>query len=135
MFIPLIERFHKVKGKESSGGPKKMLRKCCKVFTLGTEMQQKCCKVFQTGRFPKENVDKVRAAAGSAAGMTVTSGMTGPLAVELDQSKYILTKIECLEKIYLLINGRAFGLTINTSTKAIIRLYLRLAEPSSLTIL
>ena len=32
----------------------------------------------------EENVDKVRAAAGSAAGMTVTSGMTGPLAVELD---------------------------------------------------
>ena len=40
-----------------------------------------------------------------------------------------------LRTIYQLINGRTFGLTINTSTKAIIRLYLRFAEPSSLTIL
>ena len=31
-----------------------------------------------------ENVDKIRAAAGSAVGMTVTGGMTGPLAVELN---------------------------------------------------
>jgi hypothetical protein len=30
------------------------------------------------------NIDKIRAAAGSAVGMTVTGGMTGPLAVELD---------------------------------------------------
>ena len=32
----------------------------------------------------EENIDKIRAAAGSAVGMTVTGGMTGPLAVELD---------------------------------------------------
>ena len=31
----------------------------------------------------EENIDKIRAAAGSAVGMTVTGGMTGPLAVEL----------------------------------------------------
>ena len=30
------------------------------------------------------NIDKIRAAAGSAVGMSVTGGMTGPLAVELD---------------------------------------------------
>ena len=30
------------------------------------------------------NIDKIIAAAGSAVGMTVTGGMTGPLAVELD---------------------------------------------------
>jgi hypothetical protein len=30
------------------------------------------------------NIDEIRAAAGSAVGMSVTSGMTGPLAVELD---------------------------------------------------
>ena len=30
------------------------------------------------------NIDEIRAAAGSAVGMTVTGGMTGPLAVELD---------------------------------------------------
>ena len=30
------------------------------------------------------NIDKIRAAAGSAVGITVTGGMTGPLAVELD---------------------------------------------------
>ena len=30
------------------------------------------------------NIDKIRAAAGSAVGMTVTGGMTGPLAVELN---------------------------------------------------
>ena len=30
------------------------------------------------------NIDDIRAAAGSAVGMTVTGGMTGPLAVELD---------------------------------------------------
>ena len=30
------------------------------------------------------NIDKIRASAGSAVGMTVTGGMTGPLAVELD---------------------------------------------------
>ena len=32
----------------------------------------------------EENIDKIRAAAGSAVGMTVTGGMTGPLAVELN---------------------------------------------------
>jgi hypothetical protein len=30
------------------------------------------------------NIDKIRAAASSAVGMSVTGGMTGPLAVELD---------------------------------------------------
>ena len=30
------------------------------------------------------NIDEIRAAAGSAVGMSVTGGMTGPLAVELD---------------------------------------------------
>ena len=30
------------------------------------------------------NTDEIRAAAGSAVGMSVTGGMTGPLAVELD---------------------------------------------------
>ena len=30
------------------------------------------------------NIDEIRAAAGSAVGMTVTGGMTGPLAIELD---------------------------------------------------
>ena len=30
------------------------------------------------------NIDKIRAAAGSAVVMTVTGGMTGPLAVELN---------------------------------------------------
>ena len=30
------------------------------------------------------NIDKIRAAAGSAVGMTVPGGMTGPLAVELN---------------------------------------------------
>ena len=32
----------------------------------------------------KANIDQVRAAAGSAVGMTVTGGMMGPLAIELD---------------------------------------------------
>ena len=32
----------------------------------------------------KANIDQVRAAAGSAVGMTVTGGMMGPLAMELD---------------------------------------------------
>ena len=30
------------------------------------------------------NIDKIRAAAGSAVGMTVTGGMMGTIAVELD---------------------------------------------------
>ena len=30
------------------------------------------------------NIDKIRAAAGSAAGMTVTGGMMGKIAAELD---------------------------------------------------
>ena len=30
------------------------------------------------------NIDEIRASAGSAVGMTVTGGMTGPLAGELD---------------------------------------------------
>ena len=30
------------------------------------------------------NIDEIRASADSAVGMTVTGGMTGPLAVELD---------------------------------------------------
>lgn len=30
------------------------------------------------------NIDEIGAAAGSAVGMSVTAGMTGPLAVELD---------------------------------------------------
>ena len=30
------------------------------------------------------NINEIRTAAGSAVGMTVTGGMTGPLAVELD---------------------------------------------------
>ena len=30
------------------------------------------------------NIDEIRAAAGSAVGMSVTGGVTGPLAVELD---------------------------------------------------
>ena len=35
-------------------------------------------------RMLEANIDEIRAAAGSAVGMTVTGGMTGPLAVELD---------------------------------------------------
>jgi len=40
--------------------------------------------VWSDQKMLEANIDKIRAAAGSAVGMTVTGGMTGPLAVELD---------------------------------------------------
>ena len=40
--------------------------------------------VWSDQKMLEANIDEIRAAAGSAVGMTVTGGMTGPLAVELD---------------------------------------------------
>ena len=52
--------------------------------TVTGENTMRTMTLWSDQKIVEENIEKIRAAAGSAAGMTVTSGMTGPLAVELD---------------------------------------------------
>jgi hypothetical protein len=40
--------------------------------------------LWRDSKMLEANIDEIKAAAGSAVGMSVTGGMTGPLAVELD---------------------------------------------------
>ena len=52
--------------------------------TVTGENTHRTMTLWSSKELLEENVEKVRATAYSAASMTVTSGMTDPLAVELD---------------------------------------------------
>ena len=52
--------------------------------TVTGEKTLRTMTLWSDPKMLEANIDKIRAAAGSADGMTVTGGMTGPLAVELD---------------------------------------------------
>ena len=52
--------------------------------TVTGEKTLRTMTVWSDQKMLEANIDKIRAAAGSAVGMTVTGGMTGPLAVELN---------------------------------------------------
>ena len=52
--------------------------------TVTGENTMRTMTLWSDQKIVEENIDKIRAAAGSAVGMTVTGGMTGPLAVELN---------------------------------------------------
>ena len=52
--------------------------------TVTGEKTLRTMTVWSDQKKLEANIDKIRTAAGSAVGMTVTGGMTGPLAVELD---------------------------------------------------
>ena len=52
--------------------------------TVTGENTMRTMTVWSDQKMLEANIDEIRAAAGSAVGMTVTGGMTGPLAVELD---------------------------------------------------
>ena len=52
--------------------------------TVTGEKTLRTMTLWSDQKMLEANIDKIRAAAGSAVGMTVTGGMTGPLAVELD---------------------------------------------------
>ena len=53
-------------------------------FTVTGETTLRTMTLWSSQELLEANVDKIRALATSASGMTPTSGMTGPLAVELD---------------------------------------------------
>ena len=52
--------------------------------TVTGEKTLRTMTVWSDQKKLEANIDEIRAAAGTAVGMTVTGGMTGPLAVELD---------------------------------------------------
>ena len=52
--------------------------------TVTGETTLRTMTLWSSQELLEANVDKIRALATSASGMTPTSGMTGPLAVELD---------------------------------------------------
>jgi hypothetical protein len=52
--------------------------------TVTGENTMRTMTLWNDQKMLEANIDKIRTAAGSAVGMTVTGGMTGPLAVELD---------------------------------------------------
>ena len=52
--------------------------------TVTGENTMRTMTLWSDQKIVEENIDKIRAAAGSAVGMTVTGGMTGPLAIELN---------------------------------------------------
>ena len=52
--------------------------------TVTGENTMRTMTLWSDQKLLEENIDQIRAAAGSAVGMTVTGGMTGPLALELD---------------------------------------------------
>ncbi len=52
--------------------------------TVTSEKTLRTMTLWSDQKMLEANIDKIRAAAGSAVSMTVTGGMTGPLAVELD---------------------------------------------------
>ena len=52
--------------------------------TVTGENTMRTMTLWSDQKIVEKNIENIRAAAGSAVGMTVTGGMTGPLAVELN---------------------------------------------------
>ena len=52
--------------------------------TVTEENTLRTMTLWSDQKMLEENIDKIRATLGSAVGMNVTGGMTGPLAVELN---------------------------------------------------